>query len=198
MDIKGEIIKLLTSVNIEGMDKLIFDLDNLGYYEAPASANRHLNIKGGLALHSYLVYLNMKKLNKELDLRFNDRFLIIVGLLHDVCKLGCYKPNILKNGEVSEARPWLYEDTFPYGHGEKSVWLLEKWINLTDDEVMAIRYHIGPFTYETISEWNRTKEQLIKTPYWRAIMLAHHSDSLASSILEQGGYNIEKYILQNT
>ena len=38
---------------------------------------------------------------------------------------------------------FFYEDNLPYGHGEKSVYILSGFLRLTREEAMAIRWHMG-------------------------------------------------------
>ena len=93
----------------------------------------------------------MDELNSRDSLGFDDSSVAIVGLLHDVCKVNQYVPNILKTGR-SAAEPWKIEDSIPLGHGEKSVYLLARLgFDLTDEEAVAIRYHMGP--YDEIGVW---------------------------------------------
>ena len=35
--------------------------------------------------------------------------------------------------------------SLPYGHGEKSVYLIERFMRLKTDEAIAIRWHMGGF-----------------------------------------------------
>jgi|TARA_R100000501_G_C2575735_1_gene80922 hypothetical protein len=187
MDIRDEIITLLNKVDRLKGDKLIKDLDLLGYFISPASTNKHNSFEGGLALHSYNVYKVLKDMNNTYHLDLDEDFIIVTSLLHDMCKLGVYEPNILKNGEISETKPYKYKDSLPLGHGEKSVIMLSEYIRLTPGEAIAIRYHIGPFSNEIISGWNFTKEGIKKSGYFKEVMALYHADSLATSILEDCG-----------
>lgn len=54
-----------------------------------------------------------------------------------------------KDAEIPEAKNmYRYNDTFPIGHGEKSVIMLQKFIELTEQEIMLIRYHMNIFNDE--------------------------------------------------
>ena len=69
---------------------------------------------------------------------------------HDVCKSQFYKTSTrnVKNDETGqwEKRPfYTVDDAFPFGHGEKSVYLIERFIRLKPVEAMAIRWHMGGF-----------------------------------------------------
>ena len=71
----------------------------------------------------------------------------LVSLLHDVCKTGCYKPGSRNvkgpDGKWQSVPTFFYEDSLPYGHGEKSVYILSGFLRLTREEAMAIRWHMG-------------------------------------------------------
>jgi len=70
-----------------------------------------------------------------------------VALLHDLCKIGCYRPGFRnvkdERGVWQKVPTYNFEDSFPFGHGEKSVWMIMKYMKLTDHEAFAIRYHMG-------------------------------------------------------
>ena len=187
MNVNDEIKELLNKVDRIRGSKLIKDLDKLGYFTCPASTNKHNCFEGGLALHSYNVYTTLCKFNEVFKLDLDEDFIIITSLLHDVCKLGVYKPNILKNGKISDTKPYKYEDMCPLGHGEKSVIFLSYYLKLTTAEALAIRWHIGPFTHDTIQGWNFEKTGLQKTPYYKEIMAVYHADSFASCMIEDCG-----------
>ena len=193
MDVKQEIKELLSNVDRIKDTNLLDDLDELGYYNCPASTNKHLAIKGGLAIHSFNVYLMLKHLNEIINLNLTNDFIVVVGLLHDVCKIGTYEDNVLKNGSISESKPYKYNDKLPFGHGEKSVYIINKYFQLTDEEAMAIRYHIGPFEFDTTRAYNFQFDYIKKTEYWVPIMATYHADSLASQLLEHNNIYFEAY-----
>ena len=99
---KIKVYTLLKSIDREGIDELIEWLNSTDYFTAPASSKYHLNVKGGLVAHSLSVYDTLKYLNLKYKL-FEEDSLIVMGLLHDLCKVGYYKENVLKSGKVSEA-----------------------------------------------------------------------------------------------
>ena len=73
----------------------------------------------------------------------------IVSLLHDLCKAGFYKTELRnrKNdrGEWEKVPVYAVDDQFPYGHGEKSVFLIERFMRLRTEEAIAVRWHMGGF-----------------------------------------------------
>lgn len=71
----------------------------------------------------------------------------IVSLLHDLCKINFYVVdyrNAKNDKGVWEKVPYYrIEDTMPYGHGEKSVYIISSYMKLSREESFAIRYHMG-------------------------------------------------------
>lgn len=146
---KDKIIELLRSTNREGMEDVISFLEKSDFFIAPASTRFHGNYEGGLAEHSLKVYeiLKNKLDKKEIDINVNDDTIIIVALLHDICKCNFYKVEYrnAKNerGDWEKVPYYTVDDTIPYGHGEKSVMMLTEYMKLTNEEKYAIRWHMG-------------------------------------------------------
>ena len=122
------------------------------FFTAPASTRFHGAYEGGLLEHSLNVYeclCNFVKRPHFCDkygFSFSEESLAIVSLLHDVCKTNFYKTemrNVKKNGVWESVPYYTIEDTLPYGHGEKSVYILSGFMRLTREEAFAIRYHMG-------------------------------------------------------
>ena len=158
---KEEFIELLKSTKREGIDEIINFLEKTDFFKAPASTRFHGNYEGGLLEHSMKVYeiLKHKVKNSVIDINVGDDTLIIVALLHDICKANYYKVDFrnAKNerGEWEKVPYYTVDDTIPYGHGEKSVMMITEYMKLTSEEKYCIRWHMG-FTepkelYGTIS-----------------------------------------------
>ncbi len=137
----------------EGADKLLEYLtEKTDFFEAPASTRFHGAYEGGLLEHSLNVYsclcdyVKHSRFCEKYGFSFDEESLAIAALLHDICKTNFYKTemrNVKKNG-VWEAVPYYtIEDNLPYGHGEKSVYIISGFMRLTRDEAFAIRYHMG-------------------------------------------------------
>lgn len=146
---KEEFLMLLRSVNREGMDELINFIEKSDFFKAPASTRFHGSYEGGLLEHSLNVYklLCEKVKNCPVEINVSQDSLIIIGLLHDICKANFYKVDYrnAKNarGEWERVPYYTIEDTIPFGHGEKSVMMLTEYIKLTNEEKYAIRWHMG-------------------------------------------------------
>lgn len=197
MDYKKEFIELLKTTNRQGIDDLVEELEDLGFFKAPASTKFHLNEDGGLVQHSLNVCkatLSMRKSMIELDDSLLEALpkdsVIIASLLHDTCKADIYKPTMKK--EKNRFGMWCdvpgYDvdySNFPLGHGEKSVIVLLRYgFELTDDEIMAIRWHMNawdlPFqSYDIKSNFNKAKE------ICPLLSLVQAADCLASNLLER-------------
>ena len=135
---KEKIKELLSKINREGINELLDFLEKSDYYEAPASTRYHGAFKQGLIEHSYKVYEILKEKINIHKLEVPEETLIIVTLLHDICKVNFYKIDYrnAKNarGEWEKVPYYTIEDTIPYGHGEKSVMMLTEYIKLTNNE----------------------------------------------------------------
>ena len=146
---KEEFIELLKSTKREGIEDLINFIEKTDFFTAPASTRFHGDYEGGLLEHSMKVYeiLNHKAKNNVMKMEFAEDTLIIIGLLHDICKVNFYKVDYrnAKNerGEWEKVPYYTIDDTIPYGHGEKSVMMLTEYIKLTSEEKYCIRWHMG-------------------------------------------------------
>ena len=193
MDPKERFIQIYRQfIHREGAEELLNWLLSTDFFEAPASARYHSSCAGGLCRHSLNVYdclrayLARPRVQQVYQLTGEDyspESVAIVALLHDLCKIGCYKPGFRnvkdERGIWQKVPTYNYEDPLPYGHGEKSAWMVMKYIRLTDMEAFAIRFHMG-FSGE---EDNRNVGQaLAKFPLAFALSVA---DSEATYFLEK-------------
>ena len=139
-------------IHREGADKLLDFLAKSDFFTAPASTRYHGAFEGGLLEHSLNVYDCLVDLcaraKEKYGLEYSDETIAIVGLFHDICKVNFYKVSY-RNAKSETTGVWekvpyyTIEDTLPYGHGEKSVYMLSSFIHLDREEAFAIRYHMG-------------------------------------------------------
>lgn len=193
---KEEFISLLQSTKRDGVDYVIEDLCDWGFFEAPASSKFHLNVEGGLVEHSLnvcKVALNVRDVMLAMDDSLLEALpkdsVIIASLLHDVCKTDIYKPVIKK--QKNQFGIWvdmpgydLNYRNFPLGHGEKSViMLLRSGLDLTDNEIMAIRWHMHawdlPFQSADIKANLNTAKEICPL-----LSLIQAADGLSSNLIE--------------
>ena len=156
---KAEFVEIYRDkIKREGSEDLLRYLmsESSDFFIAPASTRYHGAEMGGLCRHSLNVYdclrayLDRERVKALYGLSgpdYTDESIAIVALLHDLCKIGCYRPgfrNVKDDAGVWQRVPYYeFSDPLPYGHGEKSVYILSGFIRLTREEAFAIRYHMG-------------------------------------------------------
>lgn len=185
--------KLLSSVKRAGMTKLIEFIQKSDFYIAPASTRFHGAYEGGLLEHSLNVYdclynkvgiydgVHENIWHKPLD-DVKDESIIIVGLLHDICKAYYYTTemrNVKESGVWVQKPYYTVDDKIPYGHGEKSVMMIEEYIELKPVERYAIRWHMGPYSGQ--QDWNALGTAMEKYPL---ILALHQADMEATYLME--------------
>lgn len=173
--LKKEYKRLLVQA-IEGRSggaALMAVLEEVDFYNSPASAKHHLNVSGGLVLHSLNVARTALELCEKMPqfAKCDKNAVLTAALLHDVCKAGKY----IKKQDGS----YQYRDTELLGHGEESVIRIQNWIHLTDKEILAIRWHMGAYTGE--QNWNTLSKVYDRCP--EALCL-HMADIIATHIME--------------
>ena len=138
----------------DGADKMLEYIKTTDFFDAPASTRFHSNHAGGLVEHSVKVY---RRFIKALECEYGAEWLqkpenaesaAVIALLHDICKVNCYKTEMrnVKEGAGWVQKPYFaYDDPLPYGHGEKSVYMICGYMRLTREEAMCINWHMGAF-----------------------------------------------------
>jgi hypothetical protein len=177
---KQEIEGLLRRVHRDGIEGLVESLGSTDFFTAPASTrlDYHGCKEGGLAEHSLNVYRLFDDKAKRFGLDLSPEEVIIASIAHDFCKIGIYVPNYLKSGKLSDSKPYVVQDNFPFGHGEKSVIFASKHIHLTDKEALLIRWHMGHYD----AEWENSEERVAAA--CPAIYAFHNADMEASKYLD--------------
>ena len=201
---KEEFVKLLKSTGREGVDDVIEELERLGFFSAPASAGHHLNVEGGLVQHSlntckaaFAIWEGMKALEPSPDTEVMKESIIISALLHDVCKADIYKRSVKKRKnklgqwEDCEGYKVSYKD-FPMGHGEKSlVVILLSGLELYDDEMLAIRWHMGAWglnqnSFEDVRNYDTAQKE------YPLVAIIHAADVMAANVMERTGEEMDE------
>lgn len=181
-----------------GSEDLLAYLEKSDFFVAPASTKFHLSRPGGLVEHSIHVYERLRDLyiceksRTEACLGLTDEEeekIAICALLHDICKVGVYVPekksrktgNTLPNGkpEWEDYMGYEFKDKLPYGHGEKSVYMLCGFIKISREEAMAIRWHMGL--------WEECDKRTIGNAYemFPLALLTHIADMMATNLDEK-------------
>ena len=194
--IKEKFIRLLRSTNRAGIENVISWLEQSDFFVAPASTVFHGNYEGGLAEHSYEVALTAKDLRDmlikrkpEIEQQVSRESIIIAALLNDVCKTNIYKKttkyrkNDYNQWETYEAYNVDYSE-LPVGHGEKSVIrLLRLGLEMTDDEILAIRWHMSAWDmpFQSVEAKGNLFVAKEKSPLLSIIQAA---DELTSALID--------------
>lgn len=175
-----------------GADRLLEYLlsDSSDFFTAPASTRYHGAYEGGLCEHSINVYeclksyLERERVKDSYGLDYSDESITLVALLHDLCKVNLYRTsyrNAKNDMGVWEKVPYFeFHDTLPYGHGEKSVYIISGFMRLTREEAFAIRWHMG-FSGE------ENKNTIGKALEMFPLALAVHIADMEATFLMEGG-----------
>lgn len=189
MNIKESIKKIIkdTCSSRINVDKFIDYLEKeTDYFIAPASSKYHLNYEEGLAIHSLNVYRTLESL---CSLYYEDcpsSTIAICGLFHDLCKTNFYKKEwkyVKKDSQWVQEMGYTIDDQLPLGHGEKSVMLLLKaGFKLTEEEMLAIRWHMSAFDSAVKGGDVSLNTAYNKTPLTTLLQTA---DLISSHLLEK-------------
>ena len=154
--------------NRRGAYELISWLERTDFFWAPAGAKHHGSYEGGLLHHSLNVYNRLTEKVQETVLGIGQDSVAAVALFHDVCKADFYK----QDGKGG----YIVENTFPLGHGEKSLYLITKYMELKPQEALAIRWHMGPWD-EAARGGSRDYQKAMQIPLVRML---HEADKEAA------------------
>ena len=191
MGYKEEFIQIYQeNIKREGSAELLEWLQKTDFFTAPASTQFHGACEQGLVMHSISVFKTLveKHFEPETD---NMESFAICALLHDLCKAEFYKVSS-RNVKNEETGKWYkvpyyaIEDKFPYGHGEKSVFLIERFMRLKPAEAVAIRWHMGEFDGPTGNTVSQAYEK-----YPLAVKL-HLADLESTYLLERNTSAVNK------
>ncbi len=147
---KAEFLRIAReNIHRDGLEELLKFLESTDFFTAPCSTKFHLCVPGGLCQHSLNVYDRLIRLCiDEYGEEFNEESVAICALFHDICKACYYKTemrNVKENGEWVQKPYYTVDDALPYGHGEKSVYIINGYMRLSREEAMAINWHMGGF-----------------------------------------------------
>ena len=167
-----------------GAEDLLEWIRNSTFFTDPASTKYHGCYEGGLCQHSVNVWEELIRLLKAYpEIQVTAETAAIVSLLHDVCKIGCYKQELRNkkvNGVWVQQPTYVFQEDFCFGgHGSKSVYLIQKYMPLTDEEAVAINCHMG--------SWDRSSgDYSVGSAYdqYPLAWLLHVADESATYIRE--------------
>ncbi len=172
-----------STIKRDGAAAMLYWLDSkTDFFTAPASGKYHLAQPGGLAVHSLNVYKRLLEITARDVFGGTDGALlaeevretvVILGLLHDVCKAGVYHQETKRRknpdtGKWEDCLGYTFRDPFPLGHGEKSLYLITRHMALTEEEALAIRWHMGAYDDAVKGGSRSMTEAMNLTPWvWR-------------------------------
>lgn len=191
MSYKDEFLTIYKStIKREGADKLLDWLEKSDFFAAPCSTKFHCAYEGGLVEHSVNVYnrllsLVKKEYGEEWQKKYSHETVTICGLLHDVCKVHYYDTdfrNAKIDGVWQQVPYYTRREILPYGHGEKSVFILQNFIRLSTEEALAINWHMGGFDDRAKSGSFSISDAYAK---YKLCPLMHTADLLATYIDEE-------------
>lgn len=173
--------ELETIFKTPGVNELFDYINERGFTELPASLNHHLNYRGGLLMHSVNVAASLIDLTESLGLTWmRPESPILVGLIHDLCKLEFYKSEA-SYGTRGEITCFVHNDNPELdfgGHGMLSLVIAQQHIQLTEEEMYCIRFHMGAYEQK---DWSKFDAAIRKYPN---VLYTHTADMIASKILE--------------
>ena len=181
---------LLATVDRHGITDMLAWLDTTDVYEAPCSTQHHLAEKGGLIEHSLSVYDTLHKLDAAFGTDFDIDSMIITALTHDFCKIDYYVPDKKWNKDTGAWRQidiWSVHDMFPLGHGVKSLYLVSKFIDLTDEEAAAIRWHMTCWDGGVATDYSTGQSFNTAVSKYPLVAMLSSADWLSSRLLEVSG-----------
>ena len=189
-DYKKEFIDIFKeNIKREGAEALLdYLMNHSDFFYAPASGRRHSAFEGGLVFHSLNVYKRFKnkiiqEYGENYQERISDESIAIIALLHDICKVNTYTVdyrNQKVDGQWIQVPYFAYNNPLPYGHGEKSVYIVSGFMRLTREEAMAINWHMGAFDARSQSGTDMS-EAFYKFP----VAVLFHTSDLETTYLDE-------------
>lgn len=171
------------NIHRDGIEELLTYLDESDFYTCPASAKYHGSNVGGLVEHSLEVYNELKRLLKAYpEIEVSEETVAIVALFHDLCKIGLYKVEYKNrkndDGKWEQSMYYTYDEKFHFGgHGSKSVYIVQNYIKLTQEEAAAINCHMG--------SWDGNKDVADAYQQFPIAWLLHVADEASTFLLKK-------------
>lgn len=188
MDYKEEFLQACSNIKREGFDGLMKWLEKSDFFVAPASSKYHGCHEGGLLEHSVNVYHQLDGLVQYAGLqdKYSAETIAIAALFHDLCKVNYYvkgKRNVKdENGKWIEKTVYEVDEKFPCGdHADKSIIIIQQYMKLQPEEILAIRAHMGGFDTSVKGGSFMVGKIMEKS---NLALLLHLADMLATYLVE--------------
>ena len=173
MDYKQKFIEYYqANIHREGADRLLEWLQTTDFFTAPASTRYHCACPSGLVQHSVNVYEVMMEKHFDPETDSAESF-ALCALLHDVCKVNCYhletkRRKNQETGRWEDYQGFVFRDPLPLGHGEKSLYLIQRHMDLLPEEALAIRWHMGAYDNAAKADQRALSAAMVASPWvWR-------------------------------
>lgn len=186
---KKAFVDMANSVKREGITTLLERLEKSDFYRGPASTKYHGAHDSGLLIHSLGVATMFSAMVRDFQLEVPPESAVVVGLFHDLCKIGCYE--VTENWRKDKNNKWegypgykWIEEAFPYGHGEKSVDMVCRYMTLTPQEKLMIRWHMGPMTTADGNDFYKVTSRFPEIAFFHAADMLHSKAFEPQEIVE--------------
>lgn len=175
---REQIIKLLKSTNRDGIELLIDEIDQRGYFKSPASTKYHGTYIGGLADHCFNVYNLFRRNCKHLGVYIPSESVILCSFLHDLCKVGAY---------VRQGGKYHYKKDHPKGHADLSLKIISDYIKINILEETIIKFHMGIYGTKEFSNYGEytLKELTDAFNSCKQAKLFYFCDDMSSQFLDK-------------
>lgn len=196
-DFKKRFKKAVTeTINRDGIDNLMDWLENeTNFFSSPASTRYHGSYEGGLVEHSLNVFNQLLfEMDTMVGKGWEDIYpmetVAIVALFHDLCKVGQYRETEKwrKNSDGKWESYLAYEydpEQLTMGHGAKSNFFLQRFIQLTPVEAQAIFWHMGAYDISPYANLNGCGAAFETNPL---AFLIHRADMAATYVVENENF----------
>lgn len=165
------------------------------FFTSPASTRFHGSYEGGLCEHSLNVYDQLvfeldTLVGHEWDEIYSQEAVAIVALFHDLCKIGRYTTEV--RWRKDDDGQWESYETYAYdkektemGHGPQSVFYIQQFMRLTEQEAQAIFWHMGAYDISPYANLNGLSSAFGKNPL---AFLIHRADMASTYVIENENF----------
>jgi hypothetical protein len=190
VDVSGryEALKQKVAVRQAEFRKFIGFLEGeTSWLTSPASTRYHMNVEGGLLMHSVGVAETALRLRYLLAPDLGEESVVITALFHDVGKVGhpgkpCYLPNdnlweVRNRGRTYKVNP----EIIAMNSAARGLCLVSRFIPLTEEEAQAIVAHDGLYpVYGGVVNLEYHQAEC------RLLMIIQFADKWTAAVEEEG------------
>ena len=172
------LLELLGPRRKQVLDFLVFLENETSWLEAPASSRHHLNVPGGLIIHSLLTTRTMLDIRDALAPEYDDETCVIVGLFQDVGKIGLPGNPLYLRLDKPEGNILFRsnQELVTMGVAVRSLFLIAPHVRLSAEEAQAVCYHDGQYIPDNL---------VVKNHECPLTLLVHFADLWSSHVKEE-------------